>query len=328
MTIATNAFSTYAQIGIKEDVSNLINNISPDETPLYSTLKKFSTKNRLYQWQTDVLSVPAANAQLEGDVVSVTAATPTVLLQNYSQIAYKSLGVTDTAQAVATYGREDEYDYQVMKKGRELKTDVEAALLKNAGYYAGGTASARVSAGIVSFIGNAGLGTPNGGTAGSSAATSATTGTIALTYEMCSSAITQAYVDGGEPSIMMLGPNLKKKFSNLAFSTSTNTAVPRYNISSGAKAVTAVGTVDMWQSDFGLISVVPNRVMSRYTGESSVLDKAILFLDPKYARVGILQDMEVIELSKRGLTDEGFIRSEFCLEVGAPDAHAFILGAG
>lgn len=325
MTMAVNAFNTYQQTGIKEQVSNLISNISPDETPLWSTLKKFSLKNRLYQWQTDSLAAPSSNVTLEGDVISVQASSSTVMLNNYSQISTKSLGVTDTAQSVDTYGRSNDKTYQTLKKGRELRTEVEVSLMKNVAKNAGSTTVGRVCGGLMTYISNTGLGTPNTTADGSSAATSATTGTLALTYEYCSSAMTQAYSVGGEPSIMMLPPGLKRSFSALAFATSTHTAVPRFNLST-AKEVTAVGAVDIWLSDFGTTTCIVNRQMSRYTGESSILNKTIFFLDPTQARVGILQDFEVTELAKRGLSDEAFIRIEYTLEC-TPNAHAMVIGA-
>lgn len=321
MTIATNAFSTYSQVGIKENVSKIITNITPDETPLYSTLSKFTIKDRLYQWQTDSLATPVTtNAQLEGDVVSAAATTATTMLNNRSQISYKSLSVTDTARTVSTYGREDEYDYQVMKRGRELKTDVEVGLLKNSAKDVGSAGTARVCAGLPTYITNVAYGTAPAGTGADTATAGAAT---ALTYAMLSSAITLAYVAGGNPSIMMLPPVLKKKFSALAFSSTPSTADVRYDVKND-RAPAAIGTVDRWLSDFGMIDVVPNRQMARVS--DSFTNTAVYLLDPSKARVGVLQDTEVVPLAKRGLADEAFIRIEFTLEVSAPSAHAGIYG--
>jgi hypothetical protein len=332
MTIATNAFSTYAQVGIKENVSNIISNITPDETPAYSTLKKFSVKDRLYQWQTDALGTPADNNKQEGDVVTVQTSVATTMLNNRTQISYKSLSVTDTAQAVSTYGRTNEYDYQVMKRGRELKTDIEIGLLKNAAKDTGGTSGTnRISAGLPTWITNLARGTAPAGTGADVVDTGTALVTTALTYGMCATAMTQAFTSGGSPSIMMLPPKLKRSFSGLAFSSTPSTADVRYNLSSNKPAV-AVGTVEKWLSDFGTVDVVVNRQMARSTGSGiggnsgteNMLNNAVFFIDPDKARVGILQDTEVIPLSKRGLADEAFIRAEWTLEVSAPTAHAAI----
>ena len=323
MTIATNAFTTYAQVGIKENVSNLISNITPDETPAYSTFKKFSVKNRLYEWQTDSLATPADNNKPEGDVAVIQTSVATTMLNNRTQISYKSMSVSDTAQAVATYGRGNEYDYQITKRGRELKTDVEIGLLKNAAKATGGTGGTnRISAGLPTWITNISRGTAPTGDGSDTVDTSSTAiPTTALTYAMCATSMTMAFQDGGAPSILMLPPILKRSFSGLAFSSTPSTADVRYNLSS-AKAAVAVGSVEKWLSDFGTVDVVVNRQMARVSGD--MLNNAAFFIDPSKVRVGLLQDTEVIPLSKRGLADEAMIRNEWTLEVSAPTAHAAI----
>lgn len=332
MTVATNAFTTYTQIGIKENVSNLITNITPDETPGFSTFKKFSVKNRLYEWQTDALTTPADNNKPEGDVAVIQTSVPTTMLNNRTQISYKSMSVSDTAQAVATYGRGNEYDYQVTKKGRELKTDVEIGLLKNAAKAVGGDGGTnRISAGLPTWITNLARGTAPTGDGSATVDTGTALTTTALTYEMCATAMTMAFEDGGAPTMLMLPPKLKRTFSGLAFSATPSTADVRYNLNSGKPAI-AVGTVEQWLSDFGTVNVVVNRQMARVTGSgisgsagtANMLNNAAFFIDPTKVRVGMLQDTEVIPLAKRGLADEAMIRNEWTLEVSAPTAHAAI----
>lgn len=324
MTLATNAFTTYLAVGMKENVSNIINNVSPAETPFYSMVKKFAVTNRLYQWQTDTLNIPAANAQLEGDVVSVSASTATTMLTNRTQIAYKSMGVTDTARTVNDYGRADDYDYILMKRGKELKGDVELALLANKIQDAGSATTARACAGFLTFIKNVVHSSGTNLATGSSLLTLLGGATTALTYVQISSAMTMAYSAGGSPTMMMTTPTLKRAFSGLAFSATPSTADVRYNIDSPKPAV-AIGTVERWLSDFGTVDVMVNRQMSRQTGDT-ILSSSMFLIDPKYVRCGILQDVEVIPLAKRGLSDEAFIRCEFTLEVGSPDAHAVLIG--
>lgn len=331
MTISTNAFSTYAQIGIKEEVSNIITNLTPDETPFYSTVKKQKIQNRLYEWQTDTLDAPTNNNQLEGDDVTPATTTATTLLNNRTQISYKSLSVTDTSRAVATYGRGDEYDYQVMKRGRELKTDVEIGLLKNVAKATGGTATTRVCAGLPSFITNVGRGTAGSGDGSDVLDTGTALPLTALTYAMCATVMTQCFEDGGNPTMMMLPPLLKRTFSSLAFSSTPSTADVRYMLNRSSPAV-AVGTVEKWLSDFGEVDVVVNRQMARKTGtdiggadnDLDPLNRMILFVDPENVSCGTLQDMEVIPLAKTGLADRAFIRTEYTCIVNGPTAHGMI----
>lgn len=323
MTIITNAFSTYSQLGAKEDFANVINTITPDETPFYSQLPKFTVKQRLHQWQTDSLMTPIANAQLEGDAVSAAVSSATSVLDNICQISYKAVAVSDTAQATETYGRANDYDYIVAKRGKELKLDIELALLRNTAKVSvstAGTATARVTAGLMTWITNTVNGTAPAGT-GLTTATAASA--TALTYEFCASAMQLAFNSGGNPTVMMTTPTLKRKFSGLAFSSTPSTADVRYNLSKPAAAV-AIGTVEQWLSDFGTVDVVVNRQMARQTADTA-LDDTVFFLDMDYARLGMLQPIEVIPLAKTGLADQAVIRTEYVLEVGAPSAHAQIL---
>jgi len=322
MTLAVNAFTTYLAVGIKENVSNIINNVSPAETPFYSMVKKFAVTNRLYQWQTDTLQIPIANAQLEGDVVSVSASTATTMLTNRTQIAYKSMAVTDTARTVNDYGRADDYDYILMKRGKELKGDIELALLANKIQDAGSATTARTCAGFLTYIKSVVNSSGTNNATGSSLLVLGSS--TALVYSQISSAMTMAYSAGGSPTILMTTPALKRAFSGLAFSATPSTADVRYNLDSIKPAV-AIGTVERWLSDFGTVDVMVNRQMSRQTGDS-ILSTSVFLIDPKYVRCGILQDVEVIPLAKRGLSDEAFIRCEFTLEVGSPDAHAVLIG--
>jgi|TARA_R110000822_G_scaffold14012_10_gene49473 hypothetical protein len=321
MTITTNGFSTYAQIGRKEDVSDLITNISPSETPCFSMIPKFKAINTLYQWQTEALDAPAANAQLEGDDVVPATTTPTTMLNNQTQISYKSLAVTETASAVSAYGRGSEYDHQVIKRGKELKTDIEFSILKNVAKAAGSSASARVTAGLGAYITNVSNGAASAGTGADVVVAASST---ALTYTMLSTAQQAAYEDGGSPTVMVLPPALKTTFSNLSLGSDSTTAEVRYTLSGKGSGAVAVGTVEQWLSDFGTVDVMPNRQMAR-SGDA-FLGACVYLIDKSKWRLGMLQNIEVQELAKTGLSDRAVIRAQYVLEVSAPNAHAAVVG--
>jgi len=220
----------------------------------------------------------------------------------------------------------DEYEYQIVKRGKELKTDIEFALLKNTVKDAGSTGTARTCGGFCTYITNVVNGTANITYSGrGTTALTPATATTALTYNFVATAMTAAYTAGGAPQYMMMPPLLKRAFSSLAYSATPSTADVRYNLSSD-KPATAVGTVDRYLSDFGSLDVMVNRVQARQTTDTTVLSKSIFFIDPRYVRCGILQDFQVVPMAKRGLADEAFIRQEYTLEVGAPDAHAIAIG--
>ncbi len=153
MAIVTNTFTTYSAKGIREDLSNVITNIAPEETPFMSNIGRENVTNTLYEWQTDTLAAAAANAQLEGDdVTSFDSVTATVRLQNYAQISRKTIVLSNTEEVVNKAGRRSEVAYQIAKRSSELKRDQEFAMLNNAGTTSGSTTAARTSASLQAFI--------------------------------------------------------------------------------------------------------------------------------------------------------------------------------
>ena len=146
MAIATNTFTTYDAKGIREDLSNVIANISPEETPLVSNVGKGTISNTVYDWQTDSLSAAQANAQVEGNEQSYGAVTATTRLQNYAQISSKNVVISGTQEKVNSAGRRSELAYQIAKMGAELKRDMEFSCLNNQAASAGSTSAARTTA--------------------------------------------------------------------------------------------------------------------------------------------------------------------------------------
>jgi len=132
MAIVGNTYTRYSAIGIREDLSNVIYNISPEETPFISNIGRESVKNTYFEWQTDSLAAASAsNAALEGDdISSFTAVTPTSRVGNYTQISTKNVIISGTLEAVDKAGRRSEMTYQLAKLGSELKRDMESARLR------------------------------------------------------------------------------------------------------------------------------------------------------------------------------------------------------
>jgi len=146
-------YTTYNQIGIKEDISDIISNISPTTTPFLSSIGKESVKNTLYQWQEDSLSATAENAEVEGFTAADLTLTPTVMRSNYTQIQSKTIKISATADAIDAYGRAQETAYQLSKKAAEFKRDIEFNLVgdrtTNGNDAAAGTSStARLTANV------------------------------------------------------------------------------------------------------------------------------------------------------------------------------------
>src|SRR3990172_9424745 len=131
MAIPTNNFTTYDSIGNREDLINIITNISPVDTWFTSKIGNTKATSRFHEWQTDSLASPAANAHIERDTITATAITPTTRTGCYTQILQKSFMVTNTQDVVDKAGRDTDTAYQLQKNMKELAMDIEYALLLN-----------------------------------------------------------------------------------------------------------------------------------------------------------------------------------------------------
>ena len=279
MALVTNALTAYTAVGIREDLTDVIYDISPMETPFMSNIARNRATNKIHEWQTDSLAAAAANAQLEGDTISAGAVTVTVRPKNHSQIMYKAFAVTGTTEASDAAGRASEVSYQVAKHGKELKRDMEKALTGELGSVLGSDTVARTLAGVESWLStnkyDNGIGTTPGFVTSSGLVTAPTNGTTrAITETLLKGAIQSAWTQGGDPNVIMVGPTTKQDIS--AFSG----IATLYNLTNDAQG-TIIGGADLYVSDFGKHTVVPNRFSQDRT--ALVLDMsmwAVSFLRP------------------------------------------------
>lgn len=248
---ATGTTDTFDLVGLAEDIEDVINDISPMDTPFYKMAKRKKASAVLHQWQTDALAAAAANRAIEGDDSTYATATPTVMLSNYTQIAKKTVMVSGTADSVRKYGRKEEFAYQIAKKGREMKRDIEYALVGRQVSSAGSSSVARSSAGVeVMIAGNrvisGAVTTPTtpGYAAGVWGAVTAGSAT-AMTEADLVSAFEAAWTDGGDASTVMVGAALKKKIGSFAGASSfAGVSVNQGRTSQGV----IVGGVDLYIS--------------------------------------------------------------------------------
>ena len=152
MAQSANTFDTYDSVGIREDLSNVIHNISPEETPFYSKAAKKAAKNTLVEWQTDSLRASAVNAHIEGDATTAEARAATTRLGNYTQIFKNAVVVSDSDDNVDNAGRAKEIAYQTLKIAKEQKLDIEKALFANNARAAGNSTTARELAGAPAWL--------------------------------------------------------------------------------------------------------------------------------------------------------------------------------
>jgi len=311
MSIVTNTFTTFDAKGIREDLSNIITNIAPEETPYMSNIGRESISNSLFEYQTDTLAAAAANKQIEGDdVASFDAVTPTVRLQNYAQISRKTIILSATEEVVNKAGRRSELAYQIAKRSSELKRDQEFTMLNNAVAAAGSTSTARGTASLGAFlktnIDKASDGTnPSYTTLPSSARTDGTVRTF--TETILKNVIQQVWTSGGAPKILMCGPVNKQRVSGFS-----GIASSRFNINGGDKPATLVGAVDIYVSDFGNVSVIANRFQR---------ERDAWVLDPEYAKMTVLRPYQQVELAKTGDAEKRMLLVEWGHKVLAENAH-------
>jgi len=293
----SDTFDTYDSIGEREDLSDVIYNISPTDTPFLSSAAKTKATAVLHEWQTDSLAAAVTTNQvIEGDEVTIDALTATTRLSNSCQIMDKAICITGTQEAVDKAGRASEIAYQIAKKAKELKRDFEASLCSNNAEVTGSATAARVAGGLRSWVAtNDNMGTS--GTSGGLGNTAAGNGTQRVfTESLLKSVIKSVWNAGGNPTMIMVGPFNKQKLSGF---TGNST-----RFDAGADA-TLYTSVDVYASDFGQLQVVPNR-FSR--------DRDAWVLDMDYWGVAFLRDFTMHELSKTGDSEKRQLLLEATLE--------------
>jgi hypothetical protein len=306
MSVPAATFQEYQSIGEREDLSDVIYSISPTETPFMSMAGKAKASAVYHEWQTDALAAAAANAQIEGDDATLLTATPTVRLGNYNQILSKSFGISGTLEAVTKAGRKSEIAYQIAKRGKELKRDLEKALSGNNGSTAGAAASARQLASLESWLftnrtdlGSGGSPTTPGFISGFVAAP--TDNSVAGTFVKTAldHVIQAVWTAGGDPKIVLTGPFQKTKAAAFTGIATLYKEVP------GMKQATIVGGADVYVSNFGEHTIVPSRFNRA---------KTVCVLDMDYWAVAYLRPFRQFEIAKSGDSEKRQLLVECTLE--------------
>jgi hypothetical protein len=305
-------YQTYTAIGMREDLSNVIYNISPTDTPFMNSVGKNTATAVNHEWQTDSLAAVAANALIEGAAGADITATPTVRVGNLCQISGKTVKISGTLETVNKAGRKSEKAYQLAKVSSEIKRDMEATLLNNTVKAAGdGSTTARVLGGLQTWLNT----NYNGaGTAGNLGTTARVTGTNRnFTSTILNSTIQSCYTAGGSPTILLVNPAVK-----VLTSTFTGIAT-RFRDVPAAQQAQIVAAADVYVSDFGIIQIVPDRFIPNADS-----DNTAFLLDPEMASVAYLRPFQTLELAKTGDAEMTQLLVEYTLEVKNQAAHGII----
>ena len=304
-------FTAHTAIGQREDLIDVIYDISPTETPIMSTLARTKATAVFHEWQTDSLAAAtAANAAVEGaDGVSATI-SPTTRLGNYTQIVQKVVQTSGTLEAVNKAGRRSERAYQLAKASSELKRDMETIITANQGRDAGSSTSARKLGAILSWLKtNTSKGTSGTDPTTIGVSTRSDGATRTFTEQLLKDEIAAVFDSGGNPTMLVVGSGLKQKVSSFA-----GIAAQRY-MAPGDQPTTIIGAADVYMSDFGTLSVVPDRFMRT---------RDALLLDPEYAALSYLRPFQTNDLAKTGDSEKTQLLAEFTLEMRNEAAHAIV----
>lgn len=307
MAQPTNTFDSYDAIGNREDLADVIWNISPTECPFQMMVGRGRASARLHEWQTDVLATAAQNSAIEGDDATGLAITPTVRLGNYSNISTKVIVISGTQEVVDKAGRQSELAYQIAKAGQELKRDMEVTLTGNNAAVLGDATTARELASLEAWYGSQavappadntsrGAGGADGSLAGGIPTTAASDGTQRpLSEALLKDVIQAVWTNGGDGECVMVGPYNKSVISEF---TGNST---RENMASTKKLFAAI---DWYVSDFGTHQIVPNR-FSR--------ERTVHVLTKRLWSVDYLRAFRIIPLAKTGDNDKRELLAEYTL---------------
>ena len=307
-------FTTTLAVGEKEQLADVIYRIDPDETPIFSALKKETSNGIFTEWQVQELAAASStNYVNEGADASIGTPTATTRLGNYHQISVAAVAVSKTLDAVEKAGRDKELAYQKVLKSLELRRDIEKSIGDTD--VARDGSDPRKSASLSCWITNGSVGATGAFATGDG--TDAVTGGTdrALTLQLIEDGMQAAWEDGGNPKMLIASATNRANFSNLT--TSSNLVNNQVNMTQ-AKEVTYVGSTSVFLTDFGTLEVAP----SRFLGNDRVF-----MIDPDFASLCTINGRNFAEneIAPTGDAEKFQIVTEWALKVQAPKAHAMIL---
>lgn len=300
MAVPTNTIQNVARVGVREDLSDRIAELFPDDTPFQNGIGTSTASATYTEWQTDALrAANHDNKAIQGDDLANTARANTVRVGNHTQIFTEVVGSSTTVEWTNKAGRRSEMAREIMKAGREVRTDKEKRYLGNYASVAAAAGTAGEAGGALAWLEtntDRGVGGADGGFA-SGTVSAATNGTQrAYTEALLKPVLQSIWVEGGNPKMVITNGTQKQAqaaFDGLAPQRVTNSP-------SGGK-LTIVAGADIYVSDFGQLQFVPDRFAS---------SRDALIVDPEYWDVAVGEAMTITDLAKTGLAERKYIRCE------------------
>lgn len=304
MAQPTGVYVTFSARGLREDLENVIYDISPTETPFMSMGGRSDAVAVNHEWQTDALAAASgSNFHEEGATLTAAEPTATTRLGNICQISLKTTLVSGTLDAVSKAGRREELAYQMTKRASELKRDMETSLV---GVNQSKTAMAAdstvrklgsLSAWVATNVDEAGDAVAGGN------GTARTDGTQrTFTESLLKGAILSAYDEGANIKYLMMAPSAKQTFSSFV-GVGGASGVSNFNDVSDQRII---GGMNIYVSDFGEMAVVPNRFQR---------SRDVWLLDPEYYGVAYLRPFFQKEVASTSDGEQRAIITEYTLVV-------------
>lgn len=297
MAIVTNTFLTFSGIGNREDLVDVIHNVSPIETPFQANVDKTKATATNHEWQTDALAAAAQNVQLEGDdITTFGAVTATTRLGNRIQISFKSVIVSDTQDAVNKAGRKKEIVYQLMLRSKELRRDMEFDLLSNQSQTTGNSTTAPQLRPVTAWYST----NDNFGVGGAAGSTSAgrTDGTLRDISETTFKQVLQDTwaQSAGNVNLVLCREAQKVRISGFVGGATRTIDAMKEEVRAA---------IDIYVSDWGRHRIVADRF-----GRT----RDIHMLNTDYWAIAYLKPMYTVDLAKTGLATKGMIAVQYTLE--------------
>jgi hypothetical protein len=291
MALLTNSGTVYNLGGTtgvgrqnREDLMDMITNISPTETPFLSNIGKSKASNVYHEWLTHTLATPVTTTVVEGNVATFTTPTTLTRVVNMCQINEKTIAVSETQDVVNKAGMKSEVAYRVTLAIKELKRDLELSMFQNTAFVTGGATTARVLKGVAGF-----------------ATTSSVT--TAVTRASVNAMLQTLWTNGCDPEVMYVNGTKKRELSELAQNTTSSFS---WNMSAADKKLSTA--VDVWAGDFGVQRIVPAHQMGT---------QSVAALELQHWKHATLRPLKVQDLAKTGDNMTKLINMESTLEARA-----------
>jgi hypothetical protein len=308
MAVPGSTIQAVARIGVREDLSDRIAELFPDECPFQKAIGKENATQVYHEWQTDALTAAnGSNKTIQGDDLANETRANTVRQGNYSQIMKKVVGASTTVEASLKAGRKSELAREIMKAGKELRTDAETRYCGNYAAVAPASGTAGETAGALCFLTtNSYLGVAgspaqpaySGGTTVGYPNTAAVNGTArTFTETLLKTALADVWTRGGSPDLVIM--SVAKKQTAAAFG-----GLATQRRETGDKKITIVAGADVYVSDVGEVEFVPSRYCST---------RDALIVDPEYWAIAELDPLKMIDLATTGLAKRKAMYQEVAL---------------